>query len=149
MIETVISTELPINERLAIKKNIIKGSRGDKRIAIVTGTHGDELEGQMVCYEMARRLNESIGSLDGQVEIWPALNPLGIDTIQRGIPNFDLDMNRIFPGNKEGSVATMAQNLNSAYFLDDFKYRHSMNPAYGTRSISGTISINEIGKFSL
>lgn len=39
------------------------------------------------------------------MEIYPALNPLGIDTIQRGIPNFDLDMNRIFPGNKEGSVA--------------------------------------------
>ena len=37
--------------------------------------------------------------------LYPALNPLGIDTIQRGIPNFDLDMNRIFPGNKEGSVA--------------------------------------------
>ncbi len=105
MIQTVISTELPINETLAIRKNIIKGSQGNKRLCIVTGTHGDELEGQMVCYEMARRLNEAIGSLDGQVEIYPALNPLGIDTIQRGIPNFDLDMNRIFPGNKEGSVA--------------------------------------------
>ena len=105
MIQTVISTELPINETLAIRKNIIKGSQGNKRLCIVTGTHDDELEGQMVCYEMARRLNEAIGSLDGQVEIYPALNPLGIDTIQRGIPNFDLDMNRIFPGNKEGSVA--------------------------------------------
>ena len=105
MIRNVISTELPINETLSIRKNIIKGSKGNKRICIVTGTHGDELEGQMVCYEMARRLNETISSLNGQVEIYPALNPLGIDTIQRGIPNFDLDMNRIFPGNKEGSVA--------------------------------------------
>ena len=105
MIRNVISTELPINETLSIRKNIIKGSKGNKRICIVTGTHGDELEGQMVCYEMARRLNETISSLNGQVEIYPALNPLGIDTIQRGIPNFDLDMNRIFPGSKEGSVA--------------------------------------------
>ena len=105
MIRNVISTELPINETLSIRKNIIKGSKGNKRICIVTGTHGDELEGQMVCYEMARRLNEAISSLNGQVEIYPALNPLGIDTIQRGIPNFDLDMNRIFPGSKEGSVA--------------------------------------------
>ena len=105
MIHNVLSTELPINEILSIKKNIIKGPKGNKRICIVTGTHGDELEGQMVCYEMARRLNEAISSLNGQVEIYPALNPLGIDTIQRGIPNFDLDMNRIFPGNKEGAVA--------------------------------------------
>ena len=105
MIKTIVSTTLPINERFAIRKNIIRNGKGNRRVCIVTGTHGDELEGQMVCYEMARRLNEAIGSLDGQVEIYPALNPLGIDTIQRGIPNFDLDMNRIFPGNKEGSVA--------------------------------------------
>lgn len=105
MIQKVISTDLPIGERLSIRKNVIKGKEGSKRLCIVTGTHGDELEGQMVCYEMARRLNESLGSLIGQVDIYPALNPLGIDTIQRGIPNFDLDMNRIFPGDKEGSVA--------------------------------------------
>lgn len=59
----------------------------------------------MVCYEMARRLAAHIADIYGSVEIYPALNPLGIDTIQRGIPNFDLDMNRIFPGDKDGSVA--------------------------------------------
>ena len=129
MIQTIISTDLPIGEKLSIRKNIIKGSQGDKRICIVTGTHGDELEGQMVCYEMARRLNESIGSLDGQVDIYPALNPLGIDTIQRGIPNFDLDMNRIFPGNGEGSVAeqmahAILEDLSGADLVIDI---HSSN----------------------
>ena len=81
MIQTVTSTELPIDERLAIKKNVIAGSEPGKRLCIVTGTHGDELEGQMVCYEMARRLNEIIGSVDGVVEIYPALDPLGMDAI--------------------------------------------------------------------
>lgn len=28
-----------------------------------------------------------------------------MDSISRGIPMFDLDMNRIFPGSEEGSVA--------------------------------------------
>ena len=129
MIHIVISTELPINEKLSIRENIFKGSNGNKRICIVTGTHSDELEGQMVCYEMARRLNESIGSLDGVVEIYPALNPLGIDTIQRGIPNFDLDMNRIFPGNPEGTMAEQAahailQDLRGADMVIDI---HSSN----------------------
>lgn len=108
MIETVFSTALPIDERLMIKKNVIRGGSGSKRLCIVTGTHGDELEGQMVCYEMARLLQAAQGSLDGSVEIYPALNPLGIDTIQRGIPNFDLDMNRIFPGNINGTMAEQA-----------------------------------------
>ena len=111
MIKTIVSTSLPINERFAIRKNIIKNGKGNRRVCIVTGTHGDELEGQMVCYLVAKYLNEHIDLLDGTVEIYPALNPLGIDTIQRGIPNFDLDMNRIFPGNPNGTMAEQTAHL--------------------------------------
>ncbi len=111
MIKTIVSTSLPINERFAIRKNIISNGKGNKRVCIVTGTHGDELEGQMVCYLVAKQLNEHLDLLDGTVEIYPALNPLGIDTIQRGIPNFDLDMNRIFPGNPNGTMAEQAAHL--------------------------------------
>ena len=111
MIKTIVSTALPINERFAIRKNIIRNGKGNRRVCIVTGTHGDELEGQMVCYLVAKYLNEHIDLLDGTVEIYPALNPLGIDTIQRGIPNFDLDMNRIFPGNPNGTMAEQAAHL--------------------------------------
>ena len=144
MIQTVTTTELPINERLSIRKNVIKGSQGNMRLCIVTGTHGDELEGQMVCYEMARRLNESIGSLDGQVEIYPALNPLGIDTIQRGIPNFDLDMNRIFPGDKNGSVAeqtayAIIEDLKGANLVIDI---HSSN-LYLRETPQARINVND------
>ena len=111
MIKTIVSTTLPINERFAIRKNIIRNGKGNRRVCIVTGTHGDELEGQMVCYLVAKQLNEHLDLLDGTVEIYPALNPLGIDTIQRGIPNFDLDMNRIFPGNPSGTMAEQAAHL--------------------------------------
>ena len=111
MIKTVVSTALPVNERFAIRKNIIKNGKGNRRVCIVTGTHGDELEGQMVCYLVAKQLNEHPELLDGTVEIYPALNPLGIDTIQRGIPNFDLDMNRIFPGNPNGTMVEQAAHL--------------------------------------
>lgn len=104
MIKEIVSTALPVDERLLIRKNVIKGGKSRKRFCIVTGTHGDELEGQMVCYEMARLVQKHIDMLDGVVEIYPALNPLGIDTIQRGVPNFDLDMNRIFPGNEHGTM---------------------------------------------
>ncbi|MFR9503878.1 MAG: M14 family metallopeptidase [Rikenellaceae bacterium] len=105
MIKEVISVAMPLDERLLIRKNSI--SRGDspKRFCVVTGTHGDELEGQYVCYKIAKLLNENLECLNGTVDIYPALNPLGIDTISRGIPGFDLDMNRIFPGNPNGAMA--------------------------------------------
>jgi predicted deacylase len=47
---------------------------------------------------------EEYDNLQGIVDIYPAMNPLGIDSITRGIPAFDLDMNRLFPGNKDGNM---------------------------------------------
>lgn len=107
MIKTVVSVGLPVDETLAIKKRRIQPKekiKGMKRISIVTGIHGDELEGQYVCFEVARRIEEAFGNLKGIVDIYPAINPLGIDSITRGIPAFDLDMNRLFPGNIEGNM---------------------------------------------
>ncbi len=75
-----------------------------RRISIVTGIHGDELEGQYVCFELQRRIQAEKEHLAGIVDIYPAMNPLGIDSITRGIPSFDLDMNRTFPGDIDGNM---------------------------------------------
>lgn len=112
MIQTIVETAMPVGERLLIQKNQLKNGTSPKRICIVTGTHGDELEGQYICFRLNQLINAQLEQLDGTVEIYPALNPLGIDSITRGIPNFDLDMNRIFPGNPEGTMAeTVAHAL--------------------------------------
>lgn len=112
MTTVIASAGLAVNERVEIRRNRITGKSSKtpsgKRVCIVTGTHGDELEGQYVCAETARILNENLSQLNGTVDIYPAINPLGIDSITRGIPLFDLDMNRIFPGTSEG---TMAESL--------------------------------------
>lgn len=108
MVETVVSVGLAVDEKLIIKKNRlvpINPTGNEKRICIVTGIHGDELEGQYVCYELIRRIKENIQFLNGVVDIYPALNPLGIDSVHRGMPTFDLDMNRIFPGSENGAMA--------------------------------------------
>ncbi|MCQ2959921.1 MAG: M14 family metallopeptidase [Bacteroidales bacterium] len=103
MIQNVTALEMPIDEEFRIVKNHLTNGKG-KRICIVTGTHGDELEGQYVCYLIAKMVNEHPEKLKGTIDIYPALNPLGIDSMQRGVPAFDLDMNRIFPGNSRGSM---------------------------------------------
>ena len=108
MVKTVASVGLPVDEVLEIKKNHItpvnqvKGKK--KRISIVTVIHGDELEGQYVCFELIRRIEEEKEKLTGIVDVYPAMNPLGIDSITRGIPGFDLDMNRLFPGSSDGDM---------------------------------------------
>lgn len=118
MIETVFSVELPVREHLRVQKNRIIGkdlaeaaqsdpSILDKapRLAVVTGIHGDELEGQCIVYELAKTLEPHLDHLHGIIDIYPAVNPLGINAIQRGVPGYDLDLNRIFPGDAEGPLA--------------------------------------------
>lgn len=106
MLETVATCALTVNETAVIKKNRLapKDAEGDmKRIAVVTGIHGDELEGQYICYELIRRITRGQADLAGIVDVYPALNPLGVDAVTRQIPMYDLDMNRIFPGGEGGT----------------------------------------------
>ena len=72
------------------RKNRIQGERlrpDAARLAIVTGSHGDELEGQYICYETARRLKEGLQFLSGTVDIYPALNPPGNRCGTKNLPS--------------------------------------------------------------
>lgn len=108
------------------KKNRLQHGDSPKRVCIVTGTHGDELEGQYVCFRLNQIIRAQLERLNGTVEIYPALNPLGIDSITRGIPTFDLNMNRIFPGDPQGAMPeqikgyTYGIQLASFYISGDF-----------------------------
>ena len=108
MIEQVLQVPLAVGEDLYIRKNRF-GSSG-KRICIVTGTHGDELEGQYVVWRLAQILRAHPEKLRGIVDLYPATNPLGISTMTRGMPLCDLDMNRTFPGDEHGSMSEMIAN---------------------------------------
>lgn len=113
MIRTVVSVGLPVMETMHIKKNRLMPESGAadknmKRLCIVTGIHGDELEGQYICYELIRRLTAEPEKLNGIVDVYPCVNPLGMETIVRRIPTFDLDMNRSFPGSLEGDMSEYA-----------------------------------------
>ncbi len=103
--ETFFSLALPYRERLALERAVFTGGDGP-RIALVSGIHGDELEGLFVCHRIAARLEELAerqpGALLGSVELYPALNPLGLDTLERSVPIYDVDLNRAFPGHAEG-----------------------------------------------
>lgn len=111
--------ELPTGERMRINKYRYQPIGLEEteltwlpRACVVTGIHGDELEGQYVLYELVRRLRSHPQHLAGVVDVYPAINPMGIGSIERGIPHFDLDMDRIFPGNHDASpYEAMAADL--------------------------------------
>ncbi len=126
MEQTVVEIDLPVSEKLELRKNHIVpvGEDRGKRICVITGTHGDELEGQLVAYLLNRELSAHPEKLHGTVDIYPAMNPLGINTITRRIPMLDLDMNRLFPGNENGAmadyyVAMAAEDMKGADYAID------------------------------
>lgn len=108
MIHTMVTVQLPTDEMLNIKKNRLQPlniTGEEKRIAIVTGIHGDELEGQYVAYELVKRITANMSSLHGIVDVYPSINPLGMESVMRAVPMSGLDMNKVFPGSETGAVA--------------------------------------------
>lgn len=105
--EPVLSLDLPYRERMVISRTVFMGGSGP-RMAIVAGVHGDELEGLYLCQRFAAWLERLAQTrpeaLLGQVELYPAVNPLGLDTLSREVPVFDADLNRSFPGHAQGSL---------------------------------------------
>jgi uncharacterized protein len=103
----ILTLELPYREQLTVWRSRFRGGPGP-RVAIVSGIHGDELEGLYVCHRIAGWLEALAATqpaaLRGTVELYPALNPIGIDTLQRFVPVFDTDLNRNFPGHPGGML---------------------------------------------
>ncbi len=111
MLQTILSLKMAMDEEFKIQKNRltpVHPTGDEKRLCIVTGLHGDELEGQLICYEVVRRLKANLEKLTGIVDIYPAANPLGISAVNRNFPIFEMDMNRIFPGSEHDSLPEYA-----------------------------------------
>ncbi|MDE6726905.1 MAG: succinylglutamate desuccinylase/aspartoacylase family protein [Oscillospiraceae bacterium] len=106
MIQNIVTCKLNVDEELTIKKNTLRGSdSGGRRIAIVTGIHGDELEGQYICYRLVKHITANMSNLKGIVDIYPAVNPLGMESASRAVPMTGTDMNKVFPGSNAGAFA--------------------------------------------
>jgi hypothetical protein len=102
-ITEIFSSQLPVGEKLSIKRTRFEPAvkqDGVKRISIVTGIHGDELEGQYVIFLLNTWLQKNLDKLHGIVDLYPAVNSLGIDSITRSFPVYEVDLNRAFPGGK-------------------------------------------------
>ena len=57
MIEEVVSVDLAVHERLTVRKNRLAPKQltgNEKRISIVTGTHGDELDATVSWFVQCR-----------------------------------------------------------------------------------------------
>jgi len=125
--ETFFTIDMPYCERMEIRRTVFRGGTGPRAV-VVAGLHGDELEGLYVCHRLAAWLEElqrtNPAALTGSVELYPAVNTLGLDTLTRGLPVFDTDLNRAFPGSAGGPLperlaAALMKELSGAALVVD------------------------------
>jgi len=79
-----------------------KLGEGKPRIFITSGIHGDEQTGVYVAEDLLQRLGKM--ELFGSITILPVANPPAFRCKTRISPLDGLDLNRVFPGNSEGTV---------------------------------------------
>jgi uncharacterized protein len=100
----------PLREDFDISFHDIGEEYGPPRVALVAGLHGDELNGVFVLSRLAAFLQ---GVAEGQhpglqlrerAIIIPAVNILGLNTLNRHWPFDNTDINRMFPGHDAGET---------------------------------------------
>lgn len=126
MIETVMTAQMPVGLPIKIKKNRLEPDTIQEnmpRLSIVAGVHGDELQGQYICYKLIRRIKEERENLKGIVDVYPCVAPMALEIRKRNAPGA-LDMNAMFPGSHHGHTieymaAEVIEDLKGSDFCID------------------------------
>ncbi len=90
----------PLQEKIGLFESVF-GSGAGKRFAMVSGLHGDELDGLYLSCRLAAFMRdwESAGrEVCGEVALIPVANPLATASTGRFWPMGQVDVNRCFPG---------------------------------------------------
>ena len=87
-----------------VPMTVIKNGDGPT-LLFTGGNHGDEYEGPIALMKLARWLEP--GAMRGRVIILPALNYPAVKAGTRVSPIDDINMNRAFPGKRDGTVTQM------------------------------------------
>jgi len=81
---------------------VLKNGAGPT-ITFIAGNHGDEYEGPLALLKLASELD--ITEVSGRIILIPCLNAPAVAKASRLSPIDNLNMNRIFPGNRLGSLS--------------------------------------------
>ena len=99
----------------------IKGKKGDgPTVGICAAIHGDESAGTKTVMDIYRELKD--GDFKGRLLLLPVASPLSFAALQRSTPDLHLDpsnMNRVFPGNENGSLSEQLAALITKTFLQE------------------------------
>ena len=121
--QCILSIQTPLGPTVEIIRHTYPSqlAKPAKRVSLVAGLHGDELEGLYICHRLMETLKkleeQNPSAFKGEVHIYPAANPQALETGTRLWPFFSVDINRTFgERNVPSLVAETSKTL-----LEDLK----------------------------
>jgi N2-acetyl-L-2,4-diaminobutanoate deacetylase len=109
-----VSTNSSAYGTVPIPITVVKRGQGPT-VLITGGVHGDEYEGPIALLKLARRLTP--GMVRGRVILVPALNLPAALAGTRLSPLDGLNLNRVFPGEPNGSITSMIAHYVSTVLI--------------------------------
>lgn len=88
---------------------LFRGESAEPLIVVIGGVHGDEYEGISTCIQLVEALR--LKPLGPSVLVVPVANLQAYESQQRFTPVDGVDLNRVFPGNPEGSFSERLAHL--------------------------------------
>lgn len=109
-----ISTDDSAYGTVTVPITVIKNGQGPT-IYLSGGVHGDEFEGPIALMKLVRRLEAN--DVQGRLIITPCLNLPAVMAGKRCSPMDGLNLNRVFPGDPNGSVTEVIAHYVSSVLL--------------------------------
>lgn len=95
---------MPSDTKLFVNANIYRAQKPGPTVLVMGGVHGDEINGIEINDQLIRSGNfENV--IRGTIICIPLLNVFGFNNFSRDVPD-GKDVNRSFPGNSNGSLAS-------------------------------------------
>lgn len=106
---------LPSNTLIHLNINVYRSEKPGPTMLVIGGVHGDEINGiEIIRRAIAQGIFKKL--LCGSVIAIPVLNIYGFNNFSREVPD-GKDVNRSFPGNSKGSLASRVANIVSKKIL--------------------------------
>lgn len=123
--------KLPSSTMINIPVHVYRGKQDGPVLLLMAGMHGDEVNG----IEIIRRIirDKSMRPQKGSLVIVPILNIYGFLNYSRQVPD-GKDVNRSFPGSKNGSLASRIASMFMAEIFPIIDYGVDFHTGGGNRS---------------
>lgn len=136
-------------EQIGIPLLIANGAKAGKTLVVFASVHGNELEGVQAIHDVFRQLDTD--QMSGRLIAIPTANLPAFRAVTRNSPIDGLNLARVFPGNKNGSVTERIAHYLSELIIpqaDFFIDLHCAFTALMPRMVGYDASETEAAKVS-